>query len=82
MIECVHNYTSTYAKKQGYNWTKTTGMNMCQIQKKQVKEARWNQQIQTDRTILSNKSDITCITRDNEKGTCMFIDVAISETEM
>ena len=22
MIECVHNYTSTYARKQGYNWTK------------------------------------------------------------
>ena len=23
MIECVPNYTSTYARKQGYNWTKT-----------------------------------------------------------
>ena len=22
MIECVYNYTSTYARKQGYNWTK------------------------------------------------------------
>ena len=22
MIECVHNYTSTYARKQGHNWTK------------------------------------------------------------
>ena len=22
MIECLHNYTSTYARKQGYNWTK------------------------------------------------------------
>ena len=22
-IECVHNYTSKYARKQGYNWTKT-----------------------------------------------------------
>jgi hypothetical protein len=22
-IECVHNYTSTYVRKQGYNWTKT-----------------------------------------------------------
>ena len=22
MIECVHIYTSTYARKQGYNWTK------------------------------------------------------------
>jgi len=36
----------------------------------------WNQQIQTDRTIPNNKSDI--ITRDNENGTCMLTDVAIS----
>jgi len=26
---CVHNYTSTYARKQENNWTKNTGMNMC-----------------------------------------------------
>jgi len=32
-IVCVHNYTSTYARrKKGYNWTKNTGMNMCQNQ--------------------------------------------------
>jgi len=36
----------------------------------------WNQQVQTDRTIPNNKPDI--ITRDNEKRTCMLIDVAIS----
>jgi hypothetical protein len=30
----------------------------------------WNQQVQTDRTIPSNKPDI--IIRDNEKGTCIF----------
>jgi len=36
----------------------------------------WNQQVQTDRTIHINKPDI--IIRDNEKGTCMLIDVAIS----
>ena len=36
----------------------------------------WNQQVRTDRTIPSNKPDI--IIRDNEKGTCMLIDVAIS----
>ena len=36
----------------------------------------WNQQVQTDRTIFNNKPDI--IIRDNEKGTCMLIDVAIS----
>ena len=36
----------------------------------------WNQQVQTDRTIPINKPDI--IIHDNEKGTCMLIDVAIS----
>ena len=36
----------------------------------------WNQQVQTERTNPINKLDI--ITRDNEKGTCMLIDVAIS----
>jgi len=36
----------------------------------------WNQQVQTDRTIPNNKPDI--IIHDNEKGTCMLIDVAIS----
>jgi len=36
----------------------------------------WNQKIQTDRTIPNNKPDI--IIRDNEKGTCMLKDVAIS----
>ena len=36
----------------------------------------WNQQVQTDRTIPNNKPDV--IIRDNEEGTCMSIDVAIS----
>ena len=36
----------------------------------------WNQQIQTDRTVPNNKPQI--IIRDNEKGTCMLIEVAIS----
>jgi len=36
----------------------------------------WNQQVQIDRTIPNNKPDI--IIRDNAKGTCMLIDVAIS----
>ena len=36
----------------------------------------WNQQVQTDRTIPNNKPDV--IIRDNEKRTCMLIDVAIS----
>jgi hypothetical protein len=35
----------------------------------------WNQQVQTDRTIPNNKPEI--IIRDNEKGTCVLIDVGI-----
>jgi hypothetical protein len=35
----------------------------------------WNQQVQTNRTIRNDKPDI--IMQDNEKGTCMLIDVAI-----
>jgi hypothetical protein len=38
---------------------------------------RWNQQVQTDRTIPNNRPDI--IIRNNEKGTYMLIDAAISE---
>ena len=36
----------------------------------------WNQQVRTDRSITNNKPDI--IIRDNEKRTCILIDVAIS----
>ena len=36
----------------------------------------WNQQVRTDRTIPNNKPDI--IMRDNQKRTCILIDVAIS----
>jgi hypothetical protein len=36
----------------------------------------WNQQVQTDRAIPNNKPDIIIL--DNEKRTCMLIDVAIS----
>ena len=32
MRECVPNYTSTYASKQGYNWTKNSSMNVYQNQ--------------------------------------------------
>jgi len=35
----------------------------------------WNQQMQRERTIPNNKPDI--IIRDNGKGTCVLIDVAI-----
>jgi len=36
----------------------------------------WNQQVQTDKTIPNNKPDV--IIRDNENGTCMLIDAAIT----
>ena len=36
----------------------------------------WKQQVQTDRSIPNNKPDT--IIRDNEKGTCVLIDVVIS----
>jgi hypothetical protein len=36
----------------------------------------WNQQMQTDRTTTNNRPGITI--RDNEKGTCLLIDVAIA----
>jgi hypothetical protein len=36
----------------------------------------WNQQVQTDRTLPNNKPGI--IICDNEKRTCILIDVAIS----
>jgi hypothetical protein len=40
----------------------------------------WKQQVQTDRTVPNNTPDITI--RDNEKETCVLIDVAFQETEM
>ena len=80
MIECVPNYTSTYARKQGYNWPKKLWYEHVpkSVETNQTSKVTilWNQQVQTDRTIPSNKPDI--IIRDNEKGTCMLIDVAIS----
>jgi cell division protein FtsN len=36
----------------------------------------WNRQVQTDTIVPNNKPEIRI--RDNEKGTCMLIDVAIS----
>ena len=36
----------------------------------------WNKQVQTERTVRNNKPDI--ITCDNEKGTYMALDVAVS----
>jgi len=76
----VHNYTLTYVRKQGYNWTKK---HWYEHVPKSVETGQggnvailWNQQVQTNRTIPNNKPDI--IIRDNEKRTCMLIDAAIS----
>ena len=76
MIECVHSYTSTYAWKQDKkHWYEYVLKSVETGQRGKV-TILWNQQIQTDRTNPNNKPDI--IIRDNEKGTCMLIDVAIS----
>ena len=80
MIECVPNYTSTYARKQGYNWTKKHWYEHVPKSVETSKGGKvtilWNQQVQTERNIPNNKLYI--IIRDNEAGTCMLIDVAIS----
>jgi len=75
----VYNYTSTYTRKQGYNWKK----HWYEHVPKSVETSYggkvtilWNQQVQTDRNLPNNKPNI--IIRDNEKRTCMLIDVAIS----
>jgi hypothetical protein len=76
----VHNYTSTYARKQGINWTKKHWYEHVpkSVETSQGRKVTilWKQQAQTDRTVPSNKLDI--IIHDNEKGTCMLIDVSIS----
>ena len=75
----MHNYTSAYARKRiqldKSHWYEHVPES---VETGQGGKATmlWNQQVQTDRTIPSNKPDI--IIRDNEKRTCMLIDVAIS----
>ena len=77
----MHNYTSTYARKQGYiqldkkHWYERVSKSVETGQGGNV-SILGHQQVQTDRTIPNNKPDI--IIRDNGKGTCMLIDVAIS----
>ena len=79
MIECVPNYTSTYARKRVQldkkHWYEHVPKSVETSNAGKV-TILWNQQVQTDRTIPINKPDITI--RGNEKGTCMLIDVAIS----
>jgi hypothetical protein len=76
----VHNYTSTYVRKQGYSWTK---IHWNEHVPKSVETGQggnvtilWNQPVQTDRTIPNNKPYI--IICDNENITCVLIDVTIS----
>jgi hypothetical protein len=73
----VHNYTSTYVRK----WVHLDKKYWYERVRKSVETSQggkvtilWNQQVQTDRTIHNNKPDI--IIRDNEKRTCVLIDVA------
>ena len=78
MIKRVRKYSSTYAKKQGCNWTKTPVRTCTKLSGNNQGgklTILWNKQVQTEGAIPSNKPDI--IIRDNEKITCMLIDVAI-----
>ena len=79
MIQCVHSYTSTYARKRVQldkrHWYEHVPKSLETSQGGKV-NTLWNQEVQTDRTIPNNKPDI--IIRDNEKGTCMLIDDAFS----
>jgi hypothetical protein len=75
----VHSYTSTCARKQGTIRQK----HWYEHVPKSVETSRggkvtilWNQKVQTERTIPNNKACI--VITDNEKGTYMLIDVAIS----
>ena len=79
MLEFVHNYTSTYARKQGYNWKKHWYEQVPKsVETSQV--GKWpycgNKKYKLTELPPNNKPDI--IIRDNEKGTCMLIDAAIS----
>jgi len=71
----VRKYTSTYARKRGAtgqkHWYKHVPNKVVTNQGGKV-TILWNQQVQT---IPNNKPDI--IIRDNEKRTCILIDVAI-----
>jgi len=79
MIKIVHNYTSTYARKRVQmdkkHWYEHMPKSVETSQEGKL-TILWNQQVQTDRTIPNNKPHI--IIGDNEKGTCMLTDIAIS----
>jgi hypothetical protein len=58
MIVCVHNYTSSYSRKQGLNWTKNHWYEHVpqSVETSQGGKVNilWDQQIQTDRNIPIN----------------------------
>jgi len=76
MIECVHNYTSTYSRKRDEKRWYEHKPELVETSQGGKVTVLCNQQVQTDATIPNNKPDI--IIRDNEKGTRMLVDVAIS----
>jgi hypothetical protein len=57
------------------HWFEHVSKSVVTIQRGKV-TILWNQQVQADRTIRNNKPEI--IIRDNEKGTCVLIDIAIT----
>jgi hypothetical protein len=67
---------SIRTKRTQYNNNNNNNNNKVEISEGSKVTILWNQQVQTDRTIPNNKPDI--IIRDNEKRSCMLIDVAIS----
>jgi hypothetical protein len=70
MIQCVLDYTSTYAtgvKLDKNHWYEHVPKSVVKSQGGKV-TILWNQQVQTDRTIPNNKPDI--IICDNENRHC------------
>ena len=78
MIVCVHNYTSTYARKWGTIGQKTVVCICAKISRKKSR-MQGNRIVESTSTNWQNypinKPDL--IIRDNEKGTCMLTEVAI-----
>jgi hypothetical protein len=57
MIECVLNYTLTYARKWEQNWTMSTGtivLKSVETSPEGEVTILWNPQVQTDRTIANH----------------------------
>ena len=84
----IHKRHDTVSPQLHFNICKETEVKLdkehwCQHVPESVQTSRegkvnvlWSEQVQADKTILNNKRDT--IIRDNEKETCMLIDVVIS----